>query len=114
LYIPSARIELAVPNSNPLGLPSRWPGLRRTARAPAWLEIATCLAGSVALALVTFWPQLRHGGFYSDDWSIGADAHFEKPTYFGAVHKTFHETGGRPVLAALFPLGPRTSAVALP
>ncbi|HEU5373287.1 MAG TPA: hypothetical protein VFU51_12935 [Gaiellaceae bacterium] len=79
-------------------------GLPRTAHTPAAREGAACLGVLIVLTLVTFLPHLVNGGFYSDDWSIGADAHFEKPTYFGAVRKTFHVTGGRPVLAALFPL----------
>lgn len=77
----------------------------RTARAPGVRESAICAAVLIALAAVTFAPQVRHGGFYSDDWAFAVEAHFEKPTYFGAVRKTIDETGGgRPVLSVVHPV----------
>ena len=42
----------------------------RTARAPGVRETAICAAVLIALAAVTFAPQVRHGGFYSDDWGL--------------------------------------------
>jgi hypothetical protein len=78
---------------------------RRTACAPGIRESAVCAAVLVVLAAVAFAPQVRHGGFYSDDWAFAVEAHFEKPTYFGAVRKTIHETGGgRPVLSVVHPV----------
>jgi hypothetical protein len=64
-----------------------------------------CAVVLTALAAVTFAPQVRHGGFYSDDWAFAVEAHFDKPTYFGAVRHTLHETGGgRPVLSVMHPI----------
>ena len=64
-----------------------------------------CAAALVVLAAVTFAPQVRHGGFYSDDWAFAVEAHFDRPTYFGAVRHTLHETGGgRPVLSLTHPI----------
>jgi hypothetical protein len=77
----------------------------RIARAPGIRESAACAAVLIALAVVTFAPQVRHGGFYSDDWAFAVEAHFEKPAYFGAVRKTLDETdGGRPVLSVVHPI----------
>jgi hypothetical protein len=81
------------------------PVSQRIARAPGVRESAICAAVLIALAVVTFAPQVRHGGFYSDDWAFAVEAHFEKPTYFGAVRKTIDETGGaRPVLSLFHPV----------
>jgi hypothetical protein len=76
----------------------------RTPRLPSARATVLCLACLVVLTAVTFTPHLLHGGFYSDDWSVASDVHFDKPTYFGAVRETTRETGGRPVLAAALPL----------
>jgi hypothetical protein len=77
----------------------------RIARAPGIRESAACAVVLIALAVVTFAPQVRHGGFYSDDWAFAVEAHFEKPVYFGAVRKTLDETGGgRPVLSVVHPI----------
>ena len=77
--------------------------MSRTARLPTAGGVSLCCACLIAVAAVAFTAQLAHGGFYSDDWSFAATAHFEH-SYVGAVREAAHEIGGRPVLAAALPL----------
>jgi hypothetical protein len=74
-------------------------------RRPLHTGAETALAGAALLALgfAVLATHVRHGGFYSDDWSIAADHHFDG-WWRTSMHEWRDVIPGRPVLALLHPL----------
>lgn len=69
-------------------------------------ELVSALIALGVVTLVVFWPHLRHGGFYLDDWS-NASAALEPPGSpdFGRAVRSFADfTIYRPVLVVYVPL----------
>jgi len=75
----------------------------RSRSGPVHAEVALAGAALAGVALLVFAPHVRHGGFYSDDWS---NASFYRDLGYGdmAVHFWRELIPWRPVLAFLLPL----------
>ncbi|MBA2536537.1 MAG: hypothetical protein H0V20_03775 [Actinobacteria bacterium] len=72
-------------------------------RAHRYLEFVLAGAVLVGLAVLVFGTHVRHGGFYSDDWSTASDVTFRG--YRGTVDHVLHDVvPGRPILAAVHPV----------
>lgn len=74
-------------------------------RAPIRPRHEILLAGAalLGLSLAVLTPHIRHGGFYSDDWSIAASQHFDG-WWRTSVDEWRHAIPERPILALLHPL----------
>jgi hypothetical protein len=67
-------------------------------RARELLVAALVLAG---LGALVFYPHVRSGGFYSDDWASAATYHFSAPSRFLHAFQAYQHTfGTRPLLSA--------------
>src|SRR5512133_3823216 len=74
------------------------PGSRRRAT-----ETAFAAAALLLLSFGVLLAHVRHGGLYSDDWSIAAGYHFDG-WWHTSVDELHHAIPDRPVLAFLHPL----------
>ena len=89
--------------------PSRWSTLWKsvtTRHALTSHEVVIAWMGLAILCALAYAPHVRHGGFYSDDWSNAAVTfHSTGGAGFGNVISTFADIGlYRPVLVMYVPL----------